>query len=246
MASGVDCGDEYEDRQSCYYRYSSSIGEGFRPAGSPDNPYDYVASIPKNQRWAEPGTGYQYSGVDTFVLGWLVERLTGLPFQAAFSREVWRHLGAEHDARIWAGRYGIPLTSGGFMSTVRDLGRFGLLFTPSYGIVAERRVISPRYLDLIVEGGRGELLDNARGGGNRGEGVLHNVYQWDTVWDNGDFMKGGWAGQGLMINADKDLVAVWTGYYDADWNEVSILPMLRAIWADLYPSPPGGVERGQH
>lgn len=237
MASGVDCADEYEDRQSCYYRYSSSIGEGFRPEGSPDNPYDYVASIPPAQRWAKPGTGYQYSGVDTFVLGWLVERLTGMPFQDAFTREVWRHIGAEHDARIWAGRYAIPLTSGGFMSTVRDLGRFGLLFTPSAGIVSEREVISERYLKMILEGGRGELLEHARGGDSRGEGVLHNVYQWDTVWENGDFMKGGWAGQGLMINPHKDLVAVWTGYYGEGWKEVSVLPMLRAVWDDLYPVP---------
>lgn len=237
MASGVDCGDEYEDMQSCYYRYSSSIGEGFRPPGSPDNPYDYVASLPSDQRWAAPGTGYSYSGVDTFVAGWLVEALTGMPFQDAFTREVWQHLGAEADAVIWAGRYGIPLTSGGFMSTVRDMGRFGLLFTPSYRVVSDRQIISDRYLELIDAGGRPALRANAKGGDITDDEVRHNVYQWDAVYHSGEFMKGGWAGQGLMVHPEKDLVAVWTGYYDEHWGQVDVLPMLRQIFAELYPEP---------
>lgn len=236
MASGVDCGDDYEDKQSCYYRYSSSIGEGFRPPGSPDNPYEYIASIGPDQRWAEAGTGYSYSGVDTFVVGWLVEELTGMPYQDAFTREVWRHLGAEGDALIWAGRYGIPLTSGGFMSSVRDMGRFGLLFTPSHGVVSDRRIISDRYLQVITEGGRPSLRVNARYGDISNEDVRHNVYQWDEVYASGEFMKGGWAGQGLMVHPDKDLVAVWTGYFDEDWGQVSVLPMIRTIWAELYPA----------
>jgi CubicO group peptidase (beta-lactamase class C family) len=234
MASGVDCGDEYEDKNSCYYRYSSSIGEGFRPPGSADNPYDYIASIKPEQRWAPPGQGYNYSGVDTFVAGWLVERVTGMPFQDAFTEAVWRHLGAEADAQIWAGRYGIPLTSGGFMATLRDLGRFGLLFTPSASQVTDQQIISDRYLQHILTGGRGALLERSRGGDQRGDGVRHNVYQWDRVYSNDDIYKGGWAGQGLLINPRLDLVAVWTGYYDESGQQISVLPMIHEIWTGLY------------
>ena len=42
--------------------------------------------------------------------------------------------------------------------------------------------------------------------------LRHNIYLWDAVYENGDFFKGGWAGQGLLINAERDTVAVWTGY----------------------------------
>lgn len=45
MASGIDCGDEYVDRQSCYYQYSMAIGDGFREAGAPDNPYDFLKTL---------------------------------------------------------------------------------------------------------------------------------------------------------------------------------------------------------
>ena len=49
--------------------------------------------------------------------------------------------------------------------------------------------------------------------------VKHNVYQWDAVYENDDFFKGGWAGQGLLINPTRDIVAVWTGYKKSDAHD---------------------------
>ena len=84
---------------------------------------------------------------ECLTIGWLVEEITGMPFQDALSREVWTQMGAESDALIWAGRYGIPLTSGGLMAQVRDLGRFGLLFTPSWPKVAEPSTASHKMIE---------------------------------------------------------------------------------------------------
>ena len=61
--------------------------------------------------------------MNTFLLGWMVEKITGMPFQDAFTREVWMQIGAEADATFFAGRYGVPLTHGGFTSSLRDLAR---------------------------------------------------------------------------------------------------------------------------
>lgn len=234
MASGVDCGDEYEDQDSCYYRYSAAIGEGFRKPGSPDNPYDYVAGLPPDLRFAEPGESFTYSGVDTFVLGWLVEAVTGQGFAEVLSREVWERMGAEADGLIWAGRYGIPLTSGGLMATVRDVARFGLLFTPSRHVVSDQAIIPASHVQTLLHGGRPELLTQSRWGDIRRPGVRHNVYQWDTVYDNDDVYKGGWAGQGLLINPTHDLVAVWTGFYRPDGTNEDVLPMVRQVFQELY------------
>lgn len=237
MASGVDCGDEYEDQSSCYYRYSAAIGEGYRGPDAADNPYDFVAALPATQRFAAPGVAYSYSGVDTFVAGWVIEAVTGLTFQEALAREIWTQMGAEADGLLWASRYGIPLTSGGLMARLRDVARFGLLFTPSHGVVAERQLIPPAYLQTILHGGNPALLENAPGGSQRGADVRFNVYQWDTVYTNDDIFKGGWAGQGLLINPTRDLVAVWTGYYDADGNSIDVLPMLREVFAGAFGAP---------
>jgi hypothetical protein len=121
-------------------------------------------------------------------------------------------------------------------ATLRDVARFGLLFTPSYEVVSEQKIISSRYLDLILHGGRPELLANSRFG-SAPEGVKHNVYQWDLVFDNNDFYKGGWAGQGLLINSDRDYVAVYAGYFkDVANSEVALLPVLRGVLEGVFGS----------
>lgn len=230
MASGLDCEDDYDDRQSCYYRYSMAIGDGFRDAAAPDNPYDFLAGL-KVSGHANQGERFSYSGVNTFIAGWLVEKLTGYPFQDVFTREIWWDLGAEADASFIAYRYGIPLTHGGFMARPRDLARFGLLFTPSWNVVSPRKVISDEhiqtlrfrsnpslraYADIPAATTSTELEPDQRP-------YTHNIYQWDYVHPDGTLFKGGWGGQGLLVNPDRDLVAVFASYFkDDDYSEVDL------------------------
>ncbi len=238
MASGVDCPDgDYSDRQSCYMRFEASLGDAVRDATSPDNPYDMLANL-KVGSWAEPGTGFDYSGTNTFVLGWVVEKVTGLPFQDALTREIWSRIGAEGDASIYAARHGIPLTSGGLLARVRDVARFGLLLTPSYRVVSDEKILSDRYVELLKNGGNPELLRNSRWREPVPAGVKHNVYQWDRVFTNNDVFKGGWAGQGLLVNPDRDLVAAWVGYAkDDEGSEVKPLAPLRQVLEGVFGQP---------
>jgi len=239
MASGVDCPDgDYSDRTACYYQFEASLGDGVRSEKTPDDPYTMLSTLNVG-RWAEQGKGFDYSGTNTFVAGWLVEEVTGMPFQDALSREVWTRIGAEADASIYANRYGIPLTSGGMLARPRDMARFGLLFTPSRGKVSSERIVPEEHVDLLLHGGRPELLENARYGG-RPPGVRHNVYQWDLVFTNNDIYKGGWAGQGLLVNPERDVVAVWVGYTAADSDPATypLLPRVRAVLEGVF----GGAE----
>jgi CubicO group peptidase (beta-lactamase class C family) len=238
MASGLDCSDNYETFESCYYLYSMSIGDGFRTEAAEDNPYDFVINT-KIDREVPQGEVFSYSGLDTFVLGWLVEEITKMPFQDALSKEVWYHIGAESDASYIAPRYGIAITHGGFLAKMRDMVRLGLLFTPSYQTVSDKQIISNSHIDLILNGGNPKLMQNLyskvnfQGVSASAEAVpgimaisplnvsdvKHNVYQWDAVYENNDFFKGGWAGQGLLINPTRDIVAVWTGYKRNDAHD---------------------------
>jgi len=240
MASGLDCSDNYETFESCYYLYSMSIGDGFRTEAAKDNPYDFVINT-KIDREVPQGEVFSYSGLDTFVLGWLVEEITNMPFQDALSKEVWYHIGAESDASYIAPRYGIAITHGGFLAKMRDMVRLGLLFTPSYQTVSNKQIISNSHIDLILNGGNPKLMQNLYSKVNfqgvpasaeavpgimaisplNVSDVKHNVYQWDAVYENDDFFKGGWAGQGLLINPTRDIVAVWTGYKKNDGHDAS-------------------------
>jgi len=241
MASGLDCSDNYETFESCYYLYSMSIGDGFRTEDAEDTPYDFVKNT-KIERNAPQGEIFSYSGVDTFVLAWLVEELSGMPYQDALSKEIWNKIGAESDASFIAPRYGIPISHGGFLANMRDMIRFGLLFTPSYKTVSEEKIISDDHIDLILTKGNPKLMQNLYQkipSANMPDDLRHNIYQWDAVYENGDFFKGGWAGQGLLINPTRDIVAVWTGYKrDSEHDAREMRMIVREVLNTVYGETP--------
>jgi CubicO group peptidase (beta-lactamase class C family) len=240
MATGVDCPEEYDDKSACYYRLMQSMGEAWWDENAADNPYELLSRI-KVRRIAEQGTSYDYGSVNTVILGWLVEKISGMPFQDALSREIWTRAGMEGDAAYVAPRFGVPHWDGGFLARMRDMIRFGMLYTPSYKVVTEQRIVPEEYVEILLEGGRPELLANARNPGwkkyvHEADRVRHNIFQWDLVWDNGDIYKGGWAGQGLLVNPRKDLVAMYTGFFKEDYSELSVLPRLREVLNKIYGS----------
>ena len=235
MASGFDCADNYFDRSSCYYRYSSAIGDGYWTEESPYNPYHFVASL-EPKVIAPQGTKYQYSGIDTFVLGGLIETVLGMPLQDAITKKIWMKIGAEADGLMIAPRNGIPVIHGGLMIRPRDAARFGLLFTPSYKKVASSRLVSESFIKRISSIPSNLQFDKRKQSQN-GELFAHSAYQWDAIFSNSDYFKGGWAGQGILVNPQKDLVAVYTGYaIDDNESQPDLLPILRQLLNHIYPS----------
>jgi CubicO group peptidase (beta-lactamase class C family) len=234
MALGVDCTEEYIDRDSCYYQYSMAIGDGFRSADAPDNPYDFMATV-EIERTAEQGEKFVYSGGTNFLLMWLIEEVTGYPFQDSVTKEFWYHIGAENDAAFFAYRYGIAVSHGGLLAKMRDLARFGLLYTPSYAVVSDKQIISDEHIDLLLNGGRPHLLRNA--GVPVESGIKHNVYQWGGVDVNNYASQGGWGGQGLVVNPEKDVVAVFTSYFKDDYSEVLLQDAVMKVLNETFNDP---------
>jgi CubicO group peptidase (beta-lactamase class C family) len=219
MASGISCSESegaYGDPDICVSRFEASLGILPPTAHTPADTWAFVAALP---RAAQPGHVFDYASVNTFLLGILTERVSGLPFAELATRDVWSRIGAGADAAIIVSRNGDAMTHSGLCSTLRDLARYGLLFTPSWPVVASERIISQRYLDAIQRGGRPELFERNGSGASRvaalgGERPRHNSYQWDLVMPDGDFYKGGYAGQGLYISPARDLVIAFFGSLD--------------------------------
>ena len=234
MAAGVNCPEEYFDQSSCYYKYSVTIGDGFWTQDSPNSPYDMLASL-KPGITAPQGTQYQYSGVNAFILSWLVEDIMNMPFQDAVSKEIWSKMGAESDASILAPRYGVPIAHGGLLARSRDVARFGLLYTPSYIKISDSQIISDRMIDLILNDKNPNLTLKANKAGQLPPDFSHSGYLWDAVYTNDDFYRAGWAGQGLLINPTKDIVAVYTGYaIDPQESQPDLLPILRQVLNNVF------------
>ena len=218
MASGIGCleGEEgaYSNPDRCYYQYEASLGWLRATEKTMESAFDYMATLESHR---SSGEAFEYTSPNTFVLGWLAESVTGTPYAELLSKELWQPMGAEADGVIVAPRRGVPIASGGISSTLRDMARFGLLFTPS-GRQDVNPLVSDAYLEKIQIGGRPEIFNVGRDEVRRvdGEPARHNSYQWDFVMDDGDFFKGGYGGQGLYISPARDLVIAFFGSFDAD------------------------------
>jgi CubicO group peptidase (beta-lactamase class C family) len=56
---------------------------------------DFLKTVEKE---GDHGTGFQYKSVDTEVIGWVLQRVTGVRFAELVSEKIWRNIGAEQDA----------------------------------------------------------------------------------------------------------------------------------------------------
>lgn len=80
------------------------------------------------KRAHEPGTTFAYKTLDTAVLGWLLERVTGTTVAAYMAQRLWEPLGTERDGYfIMDGPPGVgrEFTGAGFNATLRDFARVG-------------------------------------------------------------------------------------------------------------------------
>jgi CubicO group peptidase (beta-lactamase class C family) len=162
-----------------------------------------------------------------FLLGWLAESVTDRPYADLVAEEIWQLIGAESDADIAVGPTGAAAVHAGLSLRLRDLVRFGLLFTPSARDDNNDSLVSSTMIEGIHNNGRsddfvgdigGFVLDNL--GGERP--VSFTSRQWDFVTEEGDFFKGGWGGQGLYVSPQRDLVIAYFGTPDDEgaWNEL--------------------------
>jgi CubicO group peptidase (beta-lactamase class C family) len=232
MASGIGCLQQvegaYDNPELCYYQFEASLGWLRTTDETRDNTYEYIASMSPHRA---SGEAFEYTSTNTFVLAWLAEQVTGRTYADLIAHELWKTIGAESDALLTAPRHGVQIASSGISSTLRDLARFGLLFTPS-GRDALQPVVSESYLEKIQKGGRPEIFNAGRGDEVRkvdGEPARHNSYQWDFVMDDGDFFKGGYGGQGLYISPSRDLVVAFFGTFDENGKGHEMIRIARQL-----------------
>jgi CubicO group peptidase (beta-lactamase class C family) len=224
MASGIDCLEidspgAYTDPEHPYYRLEACLG--WRPAaGAVPSAYDFVAGLPSHR---PPGQVYEYTGANTFVLSWLVERVTGLPFAEVLGQQIWSKAGFDAPALLCCSADGAPASQGGLCLTLRDLARFGMLFTPSGSLIADDVIISAEHVRRIQAGGRPSLHHDRDRTGR--PGYMTAAYgsrlppasrQWNYAHEDGDLFKGGFGGQGLYVSPARDLVIAFAGIPGAD------------------------------
>jgi CubicO group peptidase (beta-lactamase class C family) len=141
MTSGVKFTEQYDSPES-------DIGIMWRKTMDEESEtlVDYAKSLGRAEA---PGTKFVYRSIDTGVLGMLVKRVTGESLADTLSKRIWQPLGMESDATWLTERPGQDALEAAYCcinATLRDYGRFGLLFL-NRGRAGGRQVVPAAWVD---------------------------------------------------------------------------------------------------
>jgi CubicO group peptidase (beta-lactamase class C family) len=148
-----------------------------------------------------PGKTFQYKTLDTAVLGWLIERVSGRTLAAYMAQRLWEPLGAERDGFfIMDGQPGVgrEFSGAGFNATVRDLARVGLMML-NEGKGNGRQIVPAEW-----------VRESMRPAGGEGPGY---GYQWWLVEGSRAYQALGLQGQYIYVDPDSRTVIVKVSYF---------------------------------
>ena len=164
---------------------------------------------------SKPGEHFTYSSTATQALVILTEAVTQLSWADAFDQRIWSKMGVDGALQVHLSPEGYALGHGVLSLRLRDLARFGMLYTPSWDQVAVEPVVTPAILertrvayrsrDFYRNGPSGKKFMERLGD----DSVRSAGRQWDAVWDDGDFFKSGLNTQGIYVSPDRDLVIAY-------------------------------------
>lgn len=224
MTSGVDCpevGDPraYRDPAHPFYQFEASLG--LRPATRPESPYDLVLGYGRS---GTPGSRYAYTSVNTFILAWIIERVTGVSYPEALQDLLWDNLALSTDSAICVSDAGVAFAHGGVLMSTDDLARFGTVFTPSSPPVQHALKVPDSYLAMLrgPSSTRALVKQNWPGG-------AHPAGQWNLVYPDGDMFKSGFGGQGLFVSPVSDVVIAFAGVPDDQGHVNSLARLCRDL-----------------
>ena len=165
----------------------------YRTHSRRDIPPDTASWIRSIENSHEHGGPFRYVSLENDVLGWVLECAGGGRFADLFSREIWSAIGAERDAEIVLDKSGFSVVEGGICTTLRDLGRFGLMCLQGGELLGRQRVPADWLGRLGV---RDQELIDAYAGSPEFDAAKPDAFYHDCWWIF-DATRGVYAGIGV-------------------------------------------------
>ncbi len=170
------------------------------------------------------GELFVYRSIETDVLAFCMERVTGKRLPQLLSEELWQKMGAEESACITVDSAGYGLASGGLNACLRDYGRFGQLILENGG-----GIIPPSWIEATRSGNHGIFKEPYT------QSLPHGAYRnqfWLEDPQSRALICRGVFGQLIYINWDHRLVAVklssWPDFLNVSFN-IATLNAIHAI-----------------
>lgn len=219
MTTGVVFDETYENPYSEMGKLDVAAGWNPPPPGSdPDFPWpghvwELIMSLKQATR--PHGEAFEYRSIETDVLAFAMERVSGRRLPQLVSEELWQKLGVDESACFTLDPAGYALADGGFNATLRDYARFGqMILDHGAGIVPSAWIEATR--NGVHRPGFGAPIP---------EGAYHNQF-WIEDPRSRNLMCRGVFGQLIWIDFSRRVVAVklssWPDFYNIDYSTATL------------------------
>ena len=230
MTTGVRFDETYTNPYSDIGR--SDVASGWKPIPPDSDPhfrwprhmFELILSLGELDR--RHGDVFSYRSIETDVLAFCMERAAGKRLPQIVSDEIWQPMGAEESASFTVDAAGYALADGGFNATLRDYGRFGLLYL-------EGGVVAPGWIESTRSGNH--AIFHAPYTYTLPEGAYRNQW-WIEDPRSRAIMARGVFGQMIYVNWDYRMVVVklssWPEFLNTNFN-IATLAAIHRIAAEL-------------
>ena len=150
MRAGTRFDESYDNPESDVRTYERVYL--WRPDTGEPRPPDALAYYATLTNDGAHGGPFRYRSILIDVLGWVLEKAGGARLHELIATLVWQPMGAEFAAEITVDGHGNAMADGGICATLRDLGRFGMLFASGGHDTAGRSVVPAAWIRDTIAG----------------------------------------------------------------------------------------------
>ncbi len=207
MRTGTRFSEDYADEDADVRRFEEVYL--WRPRRRAELPADALAYFATLENDEPHGGEFRYRSVLTDVMAWVIEAAAGARFHEVVARELWGPMGAEFDAAVTVDAHGNAMADGGLCVTLRDLGRFGLLYAND-GRRGAETVVPAEWVADTVAGTPQSRAAFARSAESRGfpASAHYRNYWWVYDADAPLLYAAGINGQNLFVHGPTQTVVV--------------------------------------
>ncbi|WP_449281415.1 serine hydrolase domain-containing protein [Leucobacter sp.] len=234
MRTGVRFSEEYLNEDAEVRLLEEAIG--WAPKKHPDVPDSLLGFLATLGQNGPHGGPFDYKSCETDALGFVIQGAAGRHAADVMSERLWQPMGAEFDAHVGIDSVGAGMFDGGVSAAMRDLARFGHLFTDRGRALDGAQVLPEWWVEDTFAGGPDsrEAFANAPEPTLMPGGMYRNGFWFPG--ESGDVMLAlGIHGQMIYMNRATGVVGVkvssWPTPQDAEKLFWTVRAFEVASWA---------------